>query len=46
MQDRAAFTFNGTAVKWIGYKDAWSGIAKVYIDGVLKAQIDPSSAVD
>jgi alpha-amylase len=37
---RATLTFRGTAVKWIGYRDAWSGIANVYIDGVLKSQVD------
>jgi hypothetical protein len=43
---RATFTFTGTAVKWIGYRDASSGIANVYIDGTLKAQIDTYSATD
>jgi hypothetical protein len=38
------FTFTGTGVKWIGYRDQWSGIAKVYLDGVLKATIDTYSA--
>ena len=37
---RATFTFNGTGVSWIGYRDEWSGIAKVYIDGVQKATVD------
>src|SRR5437899_2776402 len=37
---RVTFTFPGTALKWIGRRDAWSGIANVYIDGVLKAQVD------
>jgi hypothetical protein len=41
---RANFTFTGTGVKWIGYRDPWSGIAKVYLDGVLKATIDTYSA--
>src|SRR5439155_11487292 len=41
---RATFTFTGTAVKWIGYRDAWSGIANVYVDGTLKAQVDTYSA--
>jgi hypothetical protein len=45
-RSRAKFTFNGTAVRWIGYKDAWSGIANVYLDGVLKAQVDGYSATD
>ncbi len=34
----------GTAVKWIGYKDPWSGIANVYVDGTLKTQVDSYSA--
>ena len=43
---RATFTFTGTDAKWIGYKDAWSGIANVYVDGALKTQIDTYSATD
>src|SRR5207237_3841332 len=43
---RATFTFNGTAAKWIAYRDAWSGIANVYVDGVLKGQVDTYSATD
>ena len=41
---RASFAFNGTAAKWIGYMDPWSGIANVYVDGVLKAQVDMYSS--
>jgi len=41
---RVTFTFTGTAAKWIGYKDPWSGIANVYVDGVLKAAVDTYSA--
>lgn len=41
---RAAFTFTGTGVQWIGYRDPWSGIAEVYLDGVLKGTIDTYSA--
>lgn len=37
---RATVTFNGTAVKWIGYRDQWSGMARVYVDGVLTAVLD------
>jgi hypothetical protein len=37
---RATVTFTGTGAKWIGYRDQWSGIARVYVDGVLKATID------
>jgi uncharacterized protein (TIGR03437 family) len=41
--DRGAgvnFTFNGTAVTWVGYRDQWSGLAQVYIDGALQATVD------
>jgi hypothetical protein len=41
---RATFSFRGTAIRWIGLKDAWAGIANVYIDGILKATIDTYSA--
>ena len=41
---QARFTFTGTGVKWIGYRDQWSGTAQVYVDGVLKAEIDTYSA--
>jgi hypothetical protein len=37
---RATFTFTGTSVKWIGYRDQWSGIGKVYVDGSLRASVD------
>ena len=41
---QAKFTFTGTSVNWIGFSDPWSGIAKVYVDGVLKATIDTYAA--
>ncbi|HVR30592.1 MAG TPA: hypothetical protein VMS86_13790 [Thermoanaerobaculia bacterium] len=34
------FAFNGVGAKWIGYKDQWAGIARVYVDGVLKGTLD------
>ena len=37
---KATFAFTGTGVTWTGYRDEWSGIAKVYVDGVLKSTID------
>ena len=37
---RATLTFSGTSVSWIGYRDEWSGIARVYLDGVLKGTVD------
>jgi len=41
---QATFTFTGTGVNWIGYRDQWSGIAQVYLDGALKGTIDTYSA--
>jgi hypothetical protein len=43
---RATVTFNGTGVTWIGYRDAWSGIANVYVDDVLKGSVDTYAASD
>jgi len=43
---RATVTFNGTGVTWIGYRDAWSGIANVYVDDVLKSTVDTYAAPD
>ena len=40
MNARATVTFTGTGVKWIGYRDQWSGVARVYVDGVLKTTVD------
>ncbi|HYR90676.1 MAG TPA: hypothetical protein VE422_41815 [Terriglobia bacterium] len=37
---RATFSFNGAGANWIGFQDSASGIANVYVDGVLQAQID------
>jgi YD repeat-containing protein len=36
----ASLTFNGTEVRWIGFKGPWAGIAEVYLDGALKATVD------
>src|SRR5204862_217452 len=41
---RASFTFNGTGATWIGYRDEWSGIANVYLDGTLKGAVDTYSS--
>lgn len=45
---RIDFTFNGTGVKWIGYRDQWSGLAQVLLDGALQQTVDtylnPSAA--
>ena len=33
-------TFNGTAITWIGYRDEWSGLAQVFLDGAMQATVD------
>jgi hypothetical protein len=43
---RASFTFNGTSVRWIGWRDAWSGIARVSLDGVDRGLVDTYSSRD
>ncbi len=37
---RVDFTFNGTAITWLGYRDEWSGLAQVFVDGALQATVD------
>ncbi|MCX6625696.1 MAG: hypothetical protein NTY38_32465 [Acidobacteria bacterium] len=37
---RATINFNGTGITWFAYRDEWSGIARVYVDGALKATVD------
>src|SRR5947207_583144 len=32
---RAALAFTGTGITWLGVADQYSGIAQVYLDGVL-----------
>jgi len=43
---RADFRFSGSGVRWIGYRDAWSGVANVFVDGVLKGTVDTYAAAD
>lgn len=38
------FRFDGTAARWIGFRDPWSGLAHVYLDGVVQAEIDTYAA--
>lgn len=40
------FDFTGTGVSWIGYRDGWSGKAKVYLDGVFQKTVDTYAPVD
>jgi trimeric autotransporter adhesin len=42
----ATVSFTGTGINWIGYRDAWSGIANVYVDGTLAATVDTYSAAN
>ena len=37
---RATMNFNGSGITWIAYRDEWSGIARVYVDGLLEATVD------
>jgi hypothetical protein len=37
---RVTVPFNGTGISWIGYRDEWSGLARVYVDGEPKATVD------
>jgi uncharacterized protein (TIGR03437 family) len=39
----ATIIFSGTGIAWVGYSDQWSGIAWVYLDGVLTT-VDTYSA--
>lgn len=40
------FDFTGTGVSWIGYRDGWSGTAKVYLDGSFRKEVDTYAPVD
>jgi hypothetical protein len=35
-----SLTFSGSGVRWSGYRDEWSGIANVYIDGEFRGSVD------
>ncbi len=41
--DKATFTFTGDKIAWVAYRDKWSGIARVLVDGELKATVDTYS---
>jgi hypothetical protein len=42
--DNVVLKFNGTAVRWIGNRDQWAGIAQVYLDGTLVKKVDTYAA--
>ncbi len=33
-------TFNGTGISWVAYRDEWSGVARIFVDGQLRTTID------
>lgn len=37
---RVTLNFTGTGVSWIGYRDEWSGLARVYVDGQPQTMVD------
>jgi hypothetical protein len=37
---RVSVAFDGTSVSWVGYRDEWCGIARVFVDGELKTTVD------
>ncbi len=37
---QATFTFKGTSVDWIGLRGPSAGIARVFVDGTLRANVD------
>ena len=37
---KVTIAFDGTGVSWIGYRDEWSGVARVYLDGAEKTTVD------
>lgn len=40
------FDFEGTGASWIGYRDGWSGVARVYLDGVFQRDVDTYGPFD
>jgi len=40
------FSFTGSAVRWIGYRTFYGGIARVLLDGVEVAQVDTFAPVE
>jgi len=43
---RAAFTFAGTSVQWIGSSGPQAGIARIFLDGALQATVDTYAATE
>jgi hypothetical protein len=43
---KATFHFQGTTVRWIGFRAPWAGIARVHIDDVFVSEIDLYATTD
>jgi len=43
---QATFLFTGTAVTWIGYRGPTAGIARVFLDGAVVAEVDAFLTTD
>jgi hypothetical protein len=43
---RATFAFRGTSAGWIGYRSGYTGIARVYVDGIFVAEVDLFARTD
>lgn len=37
---QAIFSFSGTGVSWVTYRNEWTGKARVFLDGVLQGEVD------
>lgn len=37
---RVTVSFDGTGIRWVGYRDEWSGVARIYVDGELRSTVD------
>jgi hypothetical protein len=37
---KLSLEFRGTGISWIGYRDEWSGLARIYVDGEARTTID------
>ena len=37
---RVSMGFRGTGAMWVAMRDEWSGIARIYVDGQMKTEID------
>jgi len=43
---RATFHFQGTTVRWIGFRAPWAGIARVYVDDAFITELDLYATTD